>query len=113
MVPQPRRWSRATLPKRPLSRQETEVTEVARQLRTTASAVAIRARSISYCERFAIANSLRFRRNQGPILEAVSKKSKRKAAARARAAGARQNRGGDRSATPTHRQPPNSRRFGI
>ena len=55
-MPQPRRWSRATLPKRPDNRQETEVTDVARQLRTTANAVAIRALSISYCESFAIAN---------------------------------------------------------
>jgi len=43
----------------------------------------------------------------------VSKKSKRKAAARARAAGTRQYRGGDRPATLTRRQPPGSRRFGI
>jgi hypothetical protein len=56
MMPQPRRWSRATLPKRPLSRQETDVIEVVRQLRTAANAVAIRAPSISYCESFAIAN---------------------------------------------------------
>src|SRR5713101_8783520 len=113
MVPQPRRWSRATLPKRPLSRQETEVTEVDRQLRTTASAVAIRARSISYCEPFAIANSLRFRRDQGPILEVVSKKSKRKAAARARAAGAVQNRGGGPPAKATRPNRASSPRLGI
>src|SRR5256885_207181 len=62
MMPQPRRWSKATLPNKPLSRQETDVIEVARQLRTAASAVAIRARSISYCEPFAIAKSSRFHR---------------------------------------------------
>src|SRR5439155_12962951 len=62
MIPQPRRWSRATLPNRPLSLQETDVIEVVRQLRTAANAVAIRPPILSYCESFAIANSLRFRR---------------------------------------------------
>src|SRR5438128_7754874 len=60
MIPQPRRWSRATLPNRPLSLQETDVIEVVRQLRTAANAVAIRTPILSYCESFAIANSLRF-----------------------------------------------------
>src|SRR6202048_4170325 len=61
MMPHPARCSRATLPKRPVSRQETEVIEVVRQLRKTARAVAIRTPTISYCESFAIANPLRFR----------------------------------------------------
>src|SRR5712691_702834 len=61
MMPQPRRWSRATLPNRPDNRHETDVIEVVRQLRTAAKAVAIRTPSISYCESFAIANPLRFR----------------------------------------------------
>src|SRR5439155_16223446 len=60
MMPQPRRWSRATLPNSPLSLQETDVIEVVRQLRTAANAVAIRTPILSYCESFAIANSLRF-----------------------------------------------------
>src|SRR2546423_6614016 len=59
MMPQPRRWSSATLPKRPLSLQETDVIEVVRQLRTAANAVAIRAPILSYCESFAIASALR------------------------------------------------------
>src|SRR5260370_34568852 len=61
MRPEPRRGSRATLPNRPDNRQETDVIEVVRQLRTAANAVAIRTPSISYCESFAIANPLRFR----------------------------------------------------
>src|SRR4029077_12195872 len=66
MMPHPARCSRATLPKRPVNRQETEVIEVVRQLRKTARAVAIRAPTISYCESFAIANPLRFR-NPGTV----------------------------------------------
>src|SRR6267143_4925107 len=61
IIPQPTKCSRATLPKRPVNRQETELIGVVRQLRKTARGVAIRAPSISYCESFAIANSLRFR----------------------------------------------------
>src|SRR4029077_2636093 len=66
MMPHPARCSRATLPKRPVNRQETEVIEVVRQVRKTARAVAIRAPTISYCESFAIANPLRFR-NPGTV----------------------------------------------
>src|SRR6266480_7219666 len=65
MMPQPRRWSRATLPNRPLSLQETDVIEVVRQLRTAANAIAIRTPILSYCESFAIANSLRFGNSSG------------------------------------------------
>src|SRR5713226_1469975 len=71
MMPQPTRWRRATLPKSPVNRQETEVIEVVRQLRKTARAVAIRAPSISYCESFAIANLSRFdRAGRGLLLAA-------------------------------------------
>src|SRR3984893_16660796 len=62
IMPQPTRCRRATLPKRPLSRHETELIEVDRQLRNTARAVAIRPPTISYCESFAIAKALRFGR---------------------------------------------------
>ena len=52
------------------------------------------------------------RRGDRPILKAVSKKSKRKATARAQPAGARPNRGGGRPAQPT--QPDRTRpRLGI
>src|SRR5256885_6370254 len=61
IIPQPTRCKSATLPKRPVNRHETELIEVDRQLRRTARAVAIRARSISYCEPFAIAKSSRVR----------------------------------------------------
>src|SRR5205814_5326818 len=51
--------------------------DVIRQLRKTARAVAIRAPSISYCESFAIANSLRFCRAacHGPPLSPIAEKS--------------------------------------
>src|SRR5207302_8509193 len=60
IMPQPITCRRATLPKRPLNRHETELMDVIRQLRTAANAVAIRTPILSYCESFAIANSLRF-----------------------------------------------------
>src|SRR2546428_13907110 len=65
IIPQPTTCSKATLPKRPVNRHETELVDVIRQLRKTARAVAIRAPSISYCESFAIANSLHFRDSPG------------------------------------------------
>src|SRR5207237_7442039 len=59
IMPQPIACRRATLPKRPLNRHETELMDVIRQLRTAANAVAIRTPILSYCESFAIANALR------------------------------------------------------
>src|SRR5256885_17073111 len=59
IIPQPMTCSKATLPKRPLNRHETELMDVIRQLRTAANAVAIRTPILSYCESFAIANALR------------------------------------------------------
>jgi hypothetical protein len=123
-MPQPRTWSRATLPKRPLSRQDTDVTEFVRQLRTAANAVAIRAPSISYCEPFAIANRSRFGASRAcgrdlgggrldRYLKSVSKKRKRKAAARIRTASTPQQRAAGRPAKPTRPDRPNSRRSGA
>src|SRR5256886_7605201 len=83
ITPQPMTCSTATLPKRPLNRHETELVDVIRQLRKAARAVAIRTPILSYCESFAIANSLRFRRAMchGPPPSPIAGKFLRRKAA--------------------------------